>query len=467
MEFLGREKEMEVLENQYRKNHPFVLMYGRRRVGKSTLITRFIQGKNAVYYSVNDDLGSMYLSGFTEAIREATGSNISRFDSWSDAISFFVESSPGKKIIAIDEFQYLMMSDKGILRKFQSLWDNYLSKKNVMLILCGSHLSMMRNITSDYNSPLFQRNTAEIRIMPLPFEVTAEGKDHRRAVEEYAITGGVPFYMQLLDPDKTPVENIADLAILMGAPLINEPEHLLGSEFKNTGAYLRYLRTVADGNRKMGDICSATSTKASDATPYLDKLQRIGMIRRDVPITAEDPEHSRKGLYTVSDEFMAMWNRFIQPFRTSIDSGNCLPAIRYLNEHYIDRHVAFVFEDICRQVLRSTLEKLNVAAVYGTYWDNGIEIDIAALDIFSKTLYMGECKFWEAPVDSKVLTSLMSKTAGVEEFRKYTVRHCVFSVSGYTDAAIELAKEEDFILFDNGKLVDGVLPEVLYIDRLS
>ena len=119
----------------------------------------------------------MYLSGFTEAIREATGSNISRFDSWSDAISFFVESSPGKKIIAIDEFQYLMMSDKGILRKFQSLWDNYLSKKDVMLILCGSHLSMMRNITSDYNSPLFQRNTAEIRIMPLPFEVTADGKD--------------------------------------------------------------------------------------------------------------------------------------------------------------------------------------------------------------------------------------------------------------------------------------------------
>lgn len=467
MEFLGREKEMEVLENQYRKDHPFVLMYGRRRVGKSTLITRFIQGKNAVYYSVNDDLGTMYLSGFTEAIREATGSNISRFDSWSDAISFFVESGPGKKVIAIDEFQYLMMSDKGILRKFQSLWDNYLSKKDVMLILCGSHLSMMRNITSDYNSPLFQRNTAELRIMPLPFEVTADGKDHRRAVEEYAITGGVPFYMQLMDPDKTPVENIADLAILMGAPLINEPEHLLGSEFKNTGAYLRYLRTVADGNRKMGDICSATSTKASDATPYLDKLQRIGMIRRDVPITAEDPEHSRKGLYTVSDEFMAMWNRFIQPFRTSIDSGNCLPAIRYLNEHYIDRHVAFVFEDICRQVLRSTLEKLNVAAVYGTYWDNGIEIDIAALDIFSKTLYMGECKFWKDPVDSKVLTSLMSKTDGVEEFRKYTVRRCVFSVSGYTDAAMELAKEEDFILFDNGKLVDGVLPEVLYIDRLS
>ena len=467
MEFLGREKEMEVLENQYRKDHPLVLMYGRRRVGKSTLITRFIQGKNAVYYSVNDDLGTMYLSGFTEAIREATGSNISRFDSWSDAISFFVESIPGKKIIAIDEFQYLMMSDKGILRKFQSLWDNYLSKKDVMLILCGSHLSMMRNITSDYNSPLFQRNTAEMRIMPLPFEVTAEGKDHRRAVEEYAITGGVPFYMQLLDPDKTPVENIADLAILMGAPLINEPEHLLGSEFKNTGAYLRYLRTVADGNRKMGDICSATSTKASDAAPYLDKLQRIGMLRRDVPITAEDPEHSRKGLYTVSDEFMAMWNRFIQPFRTSIDGGNCLPAIRYLNEHYIDRHVAFVFEDVCRQILRSTLEKLNVAAVYGTYWDNGIEIDIAALDIFSKTLYMGECKFWEAPVDSKVLTSLMSKTAGVEEFRKYKVRHCVFSVSGYTDAAIELAKEEDLILFDNGKLVDGVLPEVLHIDRLS
>ena len=467
MEFLGREKEMEVLENQYRKDHSFVLMYGRRRVGKSTLITRFIQGKNAVYYSVNDDLGTMYLSGFTEAIREATGSNISRFDSWSDAISFFVESGPGKKVIAIDEFQYLMMSDKGILRKFQSLWDNYLSKKDVMLILCGSHLSMMRNITSDYNSPLFQRNTAELRIMPLPFEVTADGKDHRRAVEEYAITGGVPFYMQLMDPDKTPVENIADLAILMGAPLINEPEHLLGSEFKNTGAYLRYLRTVADGNRKMGDICSATSTKASDAAPYLDKLQRIGMIRRDVPITAEDREHSRKGLYTVSDEFMAMWNRFIQPFRTSIDSGNCLPAIRYLNEHYIDRHVAFVFEDICRQVLRSTLEKLNVAAVYGTYWDNGIEIDIAALDIFSKTLYMGECKFWKDPVDSKVLTSLMSKTDSVEEFRKYTVMRCVFSVSGYTDAAMELAKEEDFILFDNGKLVDGVLPEVLYIDRLS
>ena len=467
MEFLGRERELEVLEEQYGRDCAFVLMYGRRRVGKSTLIDRFIQGKDAVYYSVNDDLGTMYLSGFTDAIGERMGYNVGSFDSWSDAIRFYVESGPGKKIIAIDEFQYLMMSDKGILRKFQSIWDNYLSKRNVMLILCGSQLSMMKNITSDYNSPLFQRNTAELRIRPLPFEVTSEGKSHRRAVEEYAITGGVPFYMQLLDSGKTPVENVCDLTMHLGAPLMNEPEHLLGNEFKNTGAYMRYIRTVAEGSRKMADICSATSTKSSDAAQYLDKLQRVGMLRRDVPITAPDPEHSRKGLYTVSDEFLALWSRFVMPFRTSLDSGNHLPAVRYLDEHFIDRHVAFVFEDVCRQVLRSTLESFGVAATYGTYWDNGVEIDVAALDGFTKTLYLGECRFWEAPVDSKVLTSLMSKTERVDEFRGYDVRHCVFSVSGYTDAAIELARESDFILFDDGRLVDGVPPEVLYIDRPS
>lgn len=164
---------------------------------------------------------------------------------------------------------------------------------------------------------------------------------------------------------------------------------------------------------------------------------------------------------------MALWSRFVMPFRTSLDSGNHLPAVRYLDEHFIDRHVAFVFEDVCRQVLRSTLESFGVAATYGTYWDNGVEIDVAALDGFTKTLYLGECRFWEAPVDSKVLTSLMSKTERVDEFRGYDVRHCVFSVSGYTNAAIELAGESDFILFDDGRLVDGVPPEVLYIDRPS
>ena len=464
MDFIGRQAEMDVLENQYRLDHPFVLMYGRRRVGKSTLIKRFISGKTALYYQVDDDLDSTFLPSFGRAVSDALGMSGVSFATWNDAFETYVENTPGRKVIVIDEFQYLMMSDKGTLRRFQSIWDNYLSARDVMLILCGSYLTMMKNISSDYNNPLYQRNTAELHIRPLPFDVVSKGEDHRRDVEEYAITGGVPYYMKLLDPDLEPVRNAANLIIRLGAPLINEPEHLLSREFRSNGSYNGFLRTVAEGNSKSADISSATSLTSSECAPYLDRLQTVGMVRRDVPITEEDPKHSRKGLYRVSDNFMALWYRFAYPYHRDLDAGDYEEAEQNLMEHFVDGHVSYVFEDVCLQVLRSKLRSLNIVARYGRYWDKKVEIDVAAIDSKHGTVYLGECKYWNRPVDAKVLSSLMSKRDSVRAFDGYTVRYCAFSVSGYTDAAIAFADENDFMLFDSGRLLSEPRPGVMHLE---
>ena len=451
-EFIGRAEEMAVLESQYEGvRHPLVQIVGRRRVGKSELICRFVEGRNALYYEADREQATSLLRSFSEAVCRYTGEECTYAD-WGQAVRGFVtRGPPGRKVLAIDEFQYIAMSDPDFVKAFQSIWDTYLSKQDVMVIVCGSYISMMSRIFSEYRSPLYGRSTSVLVIAPIAFRDTVRGRDYRRAVEEYALTGGVPYYMALMSDGSTVLENIERTVMGVGAPLVNEPKFLLSDELRDPTSYMTYLKVLAQGNRKMDAITSAVQAKSSDVAPYLRTLADMGLIERRVPVTEPAPERNRSGQYVITDCFIRFWFRFAYPYLGDITRRRSAAALREVADHFVDSHVAFVFEDICREELYRHLESAGVAATVGSYWDRSVEIDVVALDRAGATVYAGECKYWERPVGADVLRSLVEKCGRVARFEGYRVVPCLFSASGYTDAAVSEAAEAGAILFDCGE----------------
>lgn len=452
MEFIGREEELAFLESQYKMEHPLTFVVGRRRVGKSALILRFLEGKDALYFETDRETKGMILRSFSRTVSETLDNPSCEFGSWKDAIEAFVTLSPsGRKVIAIDEFQYISMTDENFPKEFQGIWDNYLSKQDVMVIVCGSYLTMMRRLCMDYNAPLYGRNTGNLRLMPLRFHKTIKNKDYRRSVEEYAVTGGVPYYMNMMDGDLSVTENVERLTMDLGAPLLNEPAYLISDEFRDPASYNTYLRVIASGSRKLDRITSAVQLPSTAIMPYLKRLMNVGMLERRTPITDGPETHSRKSMYIISDDFIALWFRFVYPYHNNILRQDSDAARSNLRRHFIDSHVSFVFEDICRSELRRYLRSKGVAASYGSFWEGDVEIDVAAKDDVNRVMYLGECKYREGPVDSDVLGSLRTKGLRAKAFDGYDIVYCLFSVSGYTDRLKAEAKSGGCILFDCGE----------------
>lgn len=452
MEFIGRENELSILESQYsNQDHPFVIIKGRRRVGKSKLIREFIKDKDAFYFQVNKEEPQPILDSFSEKLSRMYGTAISGISSWTAAIELYVKlSGEGRRILVLDEFQYIVKADKNSLCEFQAIWDHILSEEDIMFIISGSYKTMMDKIT-EYDEPLYGRNTCDLRLRPLEFRDCMRGADYRYSVEEYAFTGGVPHYMQLIDRKRSVIENIEALTMRPGAPLMNEVPYLMSEEFSDLKSYNTYLKTIASGNRKMEDICSRLRIKSNEVSPYISKLIGSDILERRAPIT-EVAEKSRNGQYVISDNFVSFWFRFVYPHREDITVGENDEAFVDLEGQYIVGHTAFVFEDISRTELRRYLRSKGVAASYGSYWDGTMDIDVVAVDRKNKTVYAAECKYWNSPVGLNVLNELRAKISKVRQFNDMKVIPCIFSASGYTENIIENA--DDAILFNDGERVN-------------
>ncbi len=455
MDFIGREQEMRILQDQYdRVEHPFVIIKGRRRVGKSRLIKEFCKDKDALYFQADKEDANAILFSFCNKLSEELGIQIGKMGSWKDAIELYIKYSNDKRrILIIDEFQYITKSDRNAEKEFQSIWDNIISESNTMFIISGSYRTMMEDLTK-YDRPLYGRNTCDLFLRPLDFRKCIFDNDYRYAVERYAFTGGIPHYMSLFDSNKSVMDNIISLTMDMGGPLVNEVPYLMSDEFKDVKSCNTYLRTISSGYRKMEDICSALQIKSQDASPYLNKMVKAGLLERRIPIT-DNLEKSRNGLYVVSDRFMSFWFKFVYQYRNDIILGMNDGSVSNLRSHFIDRHVSYIFEDICREELRRYLKEKGVVASYGSFWSNGKEIDIVAKDDVNGTIYVGECKYHNSPVDHKLLVQLESKCTDVKEFRGYRIVFCIFSASGFSDGLLSEIDRDDLMLFDCGeRLID-------------
>ena len=466
MKFLGREKEILDLEKEYARDGGFVVIYGRRRIGKTTLIKQFIKSKTAFYFLATKEVESQSMKRFAGVIARTTGNSVlqkAAFSDWLDLFQAVADYKPNeKKVLVIDEFPYLVKVNESFPSILQNAWDEILKDSNVMLILCGSLISMMKKHALSYESPLYGRRTAQMRIAPLPFTTVYENQklSFEEAAEQYSITGGVPKYMEFFSDGQPLYEQIKENVLSKNGFLYEEPNFLLTDEVQVLTNYFSIIKVIADGNHKLGTIAGILGLETSALTPYLKTLSELGFIEKQVPVTEKNAEKTRKGLYFISDNFLRFWFRYVYPYKGELELDNTQISLDELDKDFKEKFVAFAYEDICKEIFARLCSDKAIdftPSKIGSYWLNdksgNTQIDVMAVDTVNKRLFAGECKYHNQPIDADVYFELVKKVDNSSEiksaFKGYTVIYGVFSKSGFTGRMTDISNSNPNLFLIN------------------
>ena len=466
MKFLGREKEILDLEKEYARDGGFVVIYGRRRIGKTTLIKQFIKSKTAFYFLATKEVESQSMKRFAGVIARTTGNSVlqkAAFSDWLDLFQAVADYKPNeKKVLVIDEFPYLVKVNDSFPSILQNAWDEILNDSNVMLILCGSLISMMKKHALSYESPLYGRRTAQMRIAPLPFTTVYENQklSFEEAAEQYSITGGVPKYMEFFSDGQPLYEQIKENVLSKNGFLYEEPNFLLTDEVQVPTNYFSIIKVIADGNHKLGTIAGILGLETSALTPYLKTLSELGFIEKQVPVTEKNAEKTRKGLYFISDNFLRFWFRYVYPYKGELELDNTQISLDELDKDFKEKFVAFAYEDICKEIFARLCSDRAIdftPSKIGSYWLNdksgNTQIDVMAIDTVNKRLFAGECKYHNQPIDADVYFELVKKVDNSSEiksaFKGYTVIYGVFSKSGFTGRMTDISNSNPNLFLIN------------------
>lgn len=458
--FVDREQEMATLQSEYdRDGSGLVVLYGRRRVGKTTLISEFIKNKNALFFLASEESEAQNRQAFQEKAADFLNSELLKnveVKSWDVLFKAIMDTHfDSKPVIVLDEFQYLGKSNPAFPSVFQRIWEEILKDRQVMVILCGSLISMMQSQTLAYGSPLYGRRTAQIRLKQIPFAYYHEffpDKSRKELIEMYAVTGGVPKYIELFSQSNDIYSAIEKCVLNRSGYLYDEPYFLLQQEVSEVGSYFSIIKAIAAGNTKLSAIAGVLEVKSTSLTKYLKTLMDLDILEREVPVTEDSPEKSKKGLYKIKDNYLRFWFAFAYPNRSFIESGHGSIVMDKVRKSLVRNHIAFVYEDVCRE----RMWEMNAEGAWpfyfsklGRYWDSKEEIDIAAIDPDGKNLILGECKYWQEPVGVSVLRELEAKAKTVAwEKEKRKTWFVLFSVNGFTEELkAEAAARTDLQLY--------------------
>ena len=456
--FVNRHKELEFLKSEYNANRSsLVIVYGRRRVGKTALIAKFLESHpDSLYFLATEESEVQNLNAFKAEVAEFTGNELLRNASvdWLSVFKFLNDyPTKTKKIIVIDEFQYIGKSNPAFPSIMQKVWDTMLQKANVMLILCGSLISLMKSQTLDYSSPLYGRRTGQIRLRQIPFRYYHEffeGRSDDELIPFYAVTGGVPKYIESFLGYNDIYQGIEGKILDADSFLYEEPYFLLQKEVTEIGSYFSLLKTIALGKRKLSEIASYLGLKQTNLPKYLKVLMDLDLIEREVPVTETFPEKSKNGLYRLTDNFLAFWFRFIYPNRPFIEKGESSYVLSEIKKGLIQNHVSYVYEDVCRE----KVWEFSFAQAWpfpivkvGRYWGPLCgETDIVALDDSGHNLVVGECKYSSSPKGIDVLRNLQAKgEALARHMGAENIEYILFSKAGFTEDLLNEAKENQTI----------------------
>ena len=451
--FINRDQELAFLNDEYNKNaSSLVIIYGRRRIGKTALIKNFIQNKPALYFLTSEEMENQNISALKNLMLVFTGNSLLEKDfnfTWDDLFEIFKEyKKDERKILVIDEFQYLGKINKSFPSIFQRAWDNLLENENMMVILCGSLISMMESQTLNYSSPLYGRRTGQIKMKQIKFTDYSdffEGKSEQELVEFYAVTGGVPKYIEVFQSADNIFAAIEKNVLNKQGFLYEEPIFLMEREVGEISSYFSIISAIARGNHKLSKIATVLGVSQTNLTRYLKTLVDLDLLERRVPVTEFDPSKSKQGLYYITDNYFEFWFKFIYPFRSYIEMDDTTFVMDKIKQNFIDNHVSFVFENVCLQKMWQLNKQNELPFKFtrvGRWWDKNTEIDIVGLNEDTKEIILGECKYTNVKVDVDLFYQLIQKGRGVPWNKNHRKEYYIlFSKSGFTHELLNLAKE--------------------------
>ncbi|NJE02736.1 ATP-binding protein [Thermococcus sp. MV11] len=400
--FIDRERELEFLERAYSSDRAeFLVIYGRRRIGKTELLLHFARDKPHVYFLATERPYRDNLRELQRLLSEFLGDRLFgkvTFEDVDELLMAFAERIGDEKVILIiDEFPLLIEHHRPVLSLLQKAWDLKLSETRIMLILCGSSVSAMESEVLAYKSPLYGRRTGQWRLTEIPFFHIGEflpGYTVENLVEVYGITGGIPAYLLQFDPKKGFDENVVENVLSKGAFLYEEAEFLLREELREPANYFAILQAIASGRSRFGEIANSTGLDKSLVSKYLAVLQRLGIVEREVPVTATLKEASKRGLYSIADNYFAFWFRYVLPNKGYLEAG-LAEEVWERSKSDFNAYMGSVFGKLIRipeVFLRLTGFRFTKL---GRWWRKGEEIDLLALNEMEKRALLIEVKWKE------------------------------------------------------------------------
>lgn len=447
--FIGREKELITLNRIYNSDKfEFVVIYGRRRVGKTALINRFIEGKPAIYFMGIESNERQNLNNFSRSVLSFSGdySASPSFLSFHDALEYvFHLAEKERLILAIDEYPYLARSSRGLASTLQLLIDSLKDNSKLMLILCGSSMSYMEDKVLAYKAPLYGRRSAQMKVLPFDFEESSHyfkrfNKEERALA--YGIVGGTPQYLLQVDDTKGLEENIKTVFLDPHSFLFEEPTNLLKQEVREPAIYNAIISAIATGSSRMSEISTKVGEPTNVCATYLKNLISLGIVEKESPY---GEKASRKSIYTISDPMFRFWYRYIPENASLIARGAADLAYKRIEPHLSD-YMGKIFEELSKEYLWKLLLRGNSPvnfASLGRWWGahpvlkKQVEIDIMGEEDKNRAFF-AECKWTREKTPLSVLEGLMEKS----EIFHYQDKHFfLFSKSGFTKACIDRAEE--------------------------
>ena len=447
--FIGRDKELKALEKLYKSDKfEFVVIYGRRRVGKTALINQFIDNKKSIYFMGVESNEKQNLENISKSIIEFSSGiqTETSFASFQAALEYVFKLSENERIIlSIDEYPYVARSSKSLASTLQLLIDKYKDTSKLMLILCGSSMSYMEDHVLAYKAPLYGRRTAQMKILPFDFEESCRYfnnlSDEDKALI-YGIVGGTPQYLLQMSDKLSVEENIKNTYLNPMSSLFEEPVNLLKQEVREPAIYTAIITAIATGHSRMSEISTKVGEDTNVCSNYLKNLINLGIVRKETPY---GEKASKKSIYSIEDNMFYFWYRFVLDNNSVIVRGATDMVYKRI-EPELSNYMGRVFEEICMQYLWKQLLE-GVAPIeftsLGRWWGNDpikkcqTEIDIMG-EQDSESVLFAECKWRNEKVDLDILENLIMRS---KLFRYTNVHYYLFSKSGFTKGCMEEAEE--------------------------
>lgn len=445
----------------------FVIVYGRRRVGKTTLLLHWAQttGLPTIYWVASRNTAASLRRSLAEALWQhehpdepiTVQEYLPEARSWRDLFRYAARLAAGRRpILILDELPYAIEADRALPSELQNAWDHDLKQAGLIVIVAGSHVGMMVEM-QQYHAPLYGRFTARLPVEPLPFSALAEFLPHydlAQRVAVYAILGGIPAYLERFDSRKTIAANVQEEILLDTGMFRVEPFYLLSDEVREPRNYMAVLRAIGQGNHTLETITLAAGFQTKQHTStYLSRLQDLYLIFRETPATIRDERRTTQGRYYLRDPYLRFYFRFIAPHERLLEQKLIPRLWEIINQQMRAFVGTTAFEELCRRWLLQRARRRALPFLpdrVGSHWARDVQVDVVAIRWDERQILLGECKWGTKPVGRKVLADLVAKTPKVvpDKGEGWTVHYALFARAGFTDALRALAAEQGAMLVD-------------------
>jgi hypothetical protein len=446
--FIGRENELDTLNKLYKSDKfQFAVIYGRRRVGKTALISEFAKDKDSIFFTGVETNAKQNLDNFSRCIMEYnTGIAVNTsFPSFQAAFEYIFELSKTQRIVlVIDEYPYVARASQSLASTLQLLIDKNKDTSKLFLILCGSSMSYMEDHVLAYKAPLYGRRTAQFKIKPFEFfescRYFTKLTDEDKALA-YGIVGGTPQYLMQLNDGLSIEDNIKNTHLNPASFIFEEPNNLLKQEVREPAIYNAVITAIATGASKMNEISNKVGENTSVCATYIKNLITLGIVKKEMPYGETT---TRKTIYSIEDNMFRFWYRFV-PENSSVISRGATDLAYSRIAPELPSYMGGVFEDICKQYLWKLLLEGKCAVNFidiGRWWGTNPktksqeEIDIMGSD--KDSALFGECKWTNEKVDLGVLETLVERST---LFHYKKTHFYLFSKTGFTKGCIDKANE--------------------------